>query len=176
MVVCRGPGPKILLIWGGSRVRSSSLTRRFVVVTAITAVLTSAFAGNALAAEQRATAAVAAAPAGTLTTITPGLKGFDSLNIEKPSQIACLSAAGYGYDMVNTNDTTKAEYANAAAAGLKVVLFQGYYSALWTSETGGGRAGKATAAAAGLQYPQGAMIFLDLESANTDHARMLLGV
>ena len=47
--------------------------------------------------------AAVTAPAGVLTTITPGLKGFDQIGVVNATQMSCLSQKGYTYDMVNTN-------------------------------------------------------------------------
>ena len=106
-----------------------------------------------------------AAPAGVLSGIAKGLHGFDSLTVESQAQINCLAAAGYSYDMVNTNDLTNAEYNRAAAAGMKIVLFQGYYAPYWTSATNGiSQGNKAVATAKKVLYPRGAQIYLNLEN------------
>jgi hypothetical protein len=130
----------------------------------------------ATAATPAAAAALANAPAGSRTAITPGLKGWDSLNVETPAQISCLSNAGYSFDVINTNGTTwQNEYDAAAAAGLKVVLFQGYDPTTWPQATQGTtRGGIAAMKALAAGYPAGAMIFLNVESnLNTTRGNMV---
>jgi hypothetical protein len=112
-------------------------------------------------------AAVVTAPAGVRTTITPGLKGFDNGGVVSAGSINCLSRLnGYSLAMVNVNETTYATYNNAAAAGMNIVLFQGYFT--WTSPADGKARGGAAATTAGkLGYPKGAMIFLNLEATSS---------
>lgn len=117
-----------------------------------------------------------AAPAGVRTAITPGLKGWDSLNLETPAQISCLRNAGQSFDVVNVNgDSWQDEYNAAAAAGLEVVLFQGFYVPSWPDANQGtirGAISAQKAQAAG--YPKGAMIFLNVEeNLNTTRANMV---
>ena len=110
--------------------------------------------------------ASAATPASAPLNVTPGLLGFDSLNVETPAQIACLSAAGYSFDLVNTNGTNWAdEYNAAAAAGMDVVLFQGYDPTTWPDNTQGTTRGAIAGQKAGdVGYPKGSQIFLNLEN------------
>ncbi len=144
--------------------RFSSTIGRAVV--ALAAAITLA-AGLSVSAEAAAVKAAPVAPAGVRIAIHPGLHGFDSLAVENPTQINCLRSAGYSFDMVNTNDLTNSEYNAAAAAGMNVVLFQGYYQPYWKSSGYGTSQGKkAVAAAAKMKYPTGAMIFLNLEATN----------
>ena len=115
------------------------------------------------------------APAGTRTTIARGLRGFDSVNVETQAQIDCLSAADYSYDMIDTNDTSNAEYSRAAAAGMAVVLFQGYYQPYWLdAKFGTSQGNKAVAAAVTVKYPHGAQIYLNLENAGNSTRTILL--
>lgn len=111
-------------------------------------------------------AAAATAPAGARTAITPGLRGWDSLTVETPAQIICLSNAGYAFDAVNTNGVRwQDEYNAAAAAGMKVVLFQGYDSSTWkTPSQAQARAISSRDKALAARYPAGAQIFLNVES------------
>ncbi len=110
--------------------------------------------------------AEAATPAGAQLNVTPGLKGFDSLNVETPAQIACLSAAGYSFDLVNVATTGwAAEYQAAAAGGMDILPFQGYYQPSWPSAANGTvRANQAITSAQGVGYPRGSQIFLNLEN------------
>ncbi len=115
---------------------SSTFGRVLMAVLATTALC----AGLAVSAEA-APATTPTAPAGIRTAIHPGLHGFDSLNVETPAQIHCLHG-GYAFDMVNTNDTTNAEYNAAAADGMTVVLFQGYYQPYWKASSYGTSQGR----------------------------------
>ena len=117
--------------------------------------------------------ASAATPGSAQLNVTPGLLGFDSLNVETPAQIACLSAAGYSFDLVNTNGTNWADEYNAtAAAGMDVVLFQGYDPTTWPTVSQGTVRGQAAGSkAASVGYPTGSQIFLNLENnTNADAA------
>ncbi|MET3807660.1 hypothetical protein ABIB25_004687 [Nakamurella sp. UYEF19] len=137
-------------------------------------LLISALTAGALVALPVASAS-AATPVGVLGKITPGLLGFDSLNVETQAQIDCLSQTyGYSYDVINTNALTSAgsyrEYNAAATAGMKVVLFQGYRTndTFWTTAANGtSRGTDAVTAANTVGYPKGAQIFLDLEATGT---------
>lgn len=145
--------------------RFSTLARRFTATALVAGLLGAGLTTPASGSVPAAMVATPAAPAGALTAITPGLKGFDSLNVETPDQIECLRAAGYSYDMVNTNGNTwQDEYNAAAAAGLEVVLFQGYDPDAWADPSAA--AARATISkdkAAGAGYPKGGQIFLNLE-------------
>lgn len=145
--------------------RLSTVARRFTATALVAGLVGAGLAAPASASVPAVMVATPAAPAGTLTAITPGLRGFDSKNVETPSQIECLRAAGYSYDMVNTTgDTWQDEYNAAAAAGLKVVLFQGYDPDAWADpKAAAARAGIARDKAAGAGYPKGGQIFLNLE-------------
>lgn len=156
--------------------RLFSSVRRFAGTAAVLGLVGSALVAPAAAAESVPRLAVAAAVAAPSVSapikITPGLKGFDTLNLESPTQLRCLSDAGYSFDMVNTNDpdgtpvgTWQNEYNAAAAVGMNVVLFQGYDRASWAVPSEATR--RATIArdkAVHAKYPRGSQIFLNLEN------------
>lgn len=110
-------------------------------------------------------AAAPTAPAGVLSTVAQGLRGFDSRGAETSSEINCLSAAGYGFDIIDAVGTAwQGEYNAAAAAGMKVLLFQGYDPSSWATPAEGTRRGAIIANnAVTARYPARAQIFLDLE-------------
>lgn len=145
-------------------VRSPSARLLLTVALSIGA-LVAASGAAADAATPAASAAVATAPAGVRTTITPGLKGWDTRDQETPTQISCLSAAGYSFDVVNTiGDMWQNEYNAAAAAGMKVVLFQGYDPTTWkTPSAAKARAVIVSQKAKTAKYPTGGQIFLNVE-------------
>ncbi|SDO55015.1 protein of unknown function [Nakamurella panacisegetis] len=123
--------------------------------------------------------AAVTAPAGTRSIVTPGLKGLDQIGVVNATQMSCLSGKGYSFAFVNTNETTFATYNNAAAAGLKVVLFQGYYQQYWANQGGNGttQGQKAATYATTAKYPAGGMIFLNLEqTTNTTHSNLMTWV
>jgi hypothetical protein len=77
----------------------------------------------------------------------------------------------YGQGMRNIFLNTYAptftqEYA-ASLPSMDVVLFQGYWTSAFTSESGSQRAQEAINAAESVNYPKGAYIFVDVESTGT---------
>ena len=108
---------------------------------------------------------VVTTPAGVLSNVAKGLRGFDSAGAETPAQINCLSAAGYSFDIIDAVGTAwRGEYNAAAAAGMKVLLFQGYDTSTWADPTNGTRRGTIIASnAVAASYPAKAQIFLNLE-------------
>ena len=166
--------------------RLSSLVHRSLTGVLVTALLG---AGLTLSASA-ASAAPPVAPAGLLTTVTPGLTGYDSLGVNTQTQTDCLStSSGYSFAMVNTNGMADAngavigksssylQYSAAAATGMKIGLFQGYGTAatFWTTTNNGDTRGTAAAVAAkAVKYPANAMIFLNLEATTkATHAQVL---
>ena len=149
----------------------SVLPARRMLSTILAAALAAALLTGPAAAATPAVISPAAAPAaitapaGMLTTIAKGLRGFDSRGVESSSQINCLSAAGYGFDIIDAVYTAwQDEYNAAAAAGMKVLLFQGYDPSSWATPSEGTRRGGIIADNAELaHYPAKAQIFLDLE-------------
>ena len=160
-----------------ARTMLSSLVAAAVAVgLAATPASAGPAAPQVVSAAPAAPADAPAAPAGVLSGIAKGLRGFDSLAIETQSQINCMVTAGYSYDMVNTNDLSNAEYNRAAAAGMKVVLFQGYYQDYWKSAAYGTSQGnKAVATAKTVLYPRGAQIYLNLENTVNSTRAIMLG-
>lgn len=105
------------------------------------------------------------APAGIRTAVAPGLLGFDSLGAETQTQINCLSGAGYNFDVIDAVGTAwQGEYNAAAAAGMTIVLFQGFDPDSWADPRNGTSRGQIIANnAVTAHYPAGAQIFLNLE-------------
>ena len=97
--------------------RSVVSARSRVSAVAVAALAAALFAGPADAAVPAApliTAIPAAAPAdaptapaGVLSSVAKGLRGFDTLGAETPAQISCLSSAGYSFDFIDVIGTAK---------------------------------------------------------------------
>ncbi len=166
--------------------RPSSAVRRTLSVALVITLLV----GGLAISTQAASATPPVAPAGLLTTITPGLTGYDSLGVSTQTQTDCLSTtAGYSFATVNTNGMADAngaaittssgyqQYNAAAATGMKLVLFQGYGTAanFWTTTNNGNARGiTAVLAAHAVRYPTNAMIFLNLEATTAaSHTQVL---
>ncbi len=151
------------------------MSGRFHILGRITvAFVTIAVLAGSLSVSASATTAApaaTAAPAGRATVVTPGLKGYDNLAAENQSQINCLSAAGYSFDVIDViGDAWQGEYNAAAAAGMTIVMFQGFDATTWATPAQGTTRGGIIAAKATLaRYPKGAQIFLNLEQ-NTPQA------
>src|SRR5664279_4888794 len=107
----------------------------------------------------------AATPAATPVTLTPGLSGFDNIGADTSAQLRCLSDSGYSFDVIDALGTGwDSEYRSAAALGLSVVLFQGFYQPYWTDPAKGTSRGQLMVSNAQLVgYPHGAQVFLNLE-------------
>ena len=151
--------------------RFSRVAARLTAVVLGASLIGAGLTGPSSAASPRLSAApIPTAPAGKFSAIAAGSTGWDTLNVETPTQIACLKRAGYTFDMINTNGPTwQNEYNAAAAAGLKVVLFQGYDQDAWVVPS------QATTRAAAIRnkaraakYPLGAEIYLNVENNLTD--------
>ena len=113
-----------------------------------------------------ATPAAVTAPAGVLSSVAKGLRGYDTLGAETSAQINCLSAAGYEFDVIDAVGTAwQGEYNAAAAAGMKILLFQGLDESTWADPNNGTVRGQIIAGnAVTARYPAHAQIFLDLEN------------
>lgn len=91
-------------------------------------------------------------------------QGLDSSAQATPSQVQAWRNAGFSILFLNTFAPNFAQqYANSLSA-MQVILFQGYYTSAFTGESGAQRAQSAIAAAQSVGYPQGAYIFVDVES------------
>ena len=112
----------------------------------------------------------AATPAATLVTLAPGLTGFDNIGADTSAQLSCLSDSGYSFDVIDALGAGwDSEYRSAAALGLSVVLFQGFYKPYWTDPAQGTARGQLMVNNAQLVgYPHGAQVFLNLEDNLTD--------
>ena len=112
----------------------------------------------------------AATPAATLVTLAPGLTGFDNIGADTSAQLSCLSDSGYTFDVIDALGAGwDSEYRSAAALGLSVVLFQGFYKPYWTDPAQGTARGQLMVSNAQLVgYPRGAQVFLNLEDNLTD--------
>src|SRR5664279_5853884 len=129
----------------------------------------------ATAAEPAAATAVAtqtAAPAAIPVTLAPGLSGFDNIGADTSAQLSCLSDSGYSFDVIDALGAGwDSEYRSAAALGISVVLFQGFYKPYWTDPTKGTSRGQLMVSNAQLVgYPGGAQVFLNLEDNLSDGA------
>ena len=159
--------------------------RRFVAVGLIVGVAVGVPAAASAAMPQVRTAAAAVTiPVGVKQGVPSGHKGFDTSGIgtanrtaaAAATQNACMRGAGYGFQLVNTNQTNYADYTAAAKSGLLVVLYQGYNSAYWANPARGALQGaKAVAMAQVVKYPKGAEIFLNVEDTygNTTATKLL---
>ena len=91
--------------------------------------------------------------------------GFDSFSPPATtSQVQTWYGQGLRNIFLNTFATTFAQEYVASLPLMNVVLFQGYWTSAFTSETGAQRAQEAIHAAASVNYPKGAYIFVDVES------------
>ena len=146
-----------------------------------TAVSDPAPSGSAMSASQTplpetrsmSAAAVNAAavnPVATRISLTPGLKGFDNIGVDSPTQLSCLSAAGYSFDVIDALGAGwDTEYRSAAAIGMSAVLFQGFYQPFWSDPSQGAARGKLMVTnAQSVGYPQGAQVYLNLENNLSD--------
>src|ERR1700712_4119907 len=144
---------------------SSALGR--LLATGLVAAVAGGVPGAASAAVPTVRAAAAVTvPVGVKQGIPPNHKAWDSADVETPAQISYYKSRGYSLDLINTNginpanSATFSEYKAVAAAGLTVVLWQGYYSPFWANPANGAHQGnKAVNAAGALKYPKGAQIF-----------------
>jgi hypothetical protein len=127
-------------------------------------------------------AAGAASSSAAGAAIAAGAKGWDSSphyegNLRTQgtkAELQCMKNAGYSFLMLYTNFTDGNEdwptaYTNATAVGLQVVLQQGFQdSSLFSDPTNGTSTGSDDVAhAQKVNYPKGAMFFMDLESNNS---------
>ena len=129
----------------------------------------------ATAAEPAAATAVdtqTAAPAAIPVTLAPGLSGFDNIGADTSAQLSCLSDSGYSFDVIDALAAGwDSEYRSAAALGISVVLFQGFYKPYWTDPTKGTSRGQLMVSNVQLVgYPSGAQVFLNLEDNLSDGA------
>src|SRR5664279_3037988 len=110
--------------------------------------------------------ATAANPVAGKISLAPGLKGFDNIGVDNAGTLQCLSNAGYSFDVIDALGAGwDTEYRSAAAIGMSVVLFQGFYQPLWSSAANGTSRGQLMATnAASVGYPRGAQVFLNLEN------------
>ena len=138
---------------------------------------TAAAAGKpAVTATSRATgqvgaiAAAAVNPTASVISLTPGLTGFDNIGADGSGTLSCLSGAGYSFDVIDALGTGwDAEYRSAAALGMSVLLFQGFYQPFWSDPNQGTARGQLMVGnARSVGYPQGAQVFLNLENNLTD--------
>ncbi len=91
--------------------------------------------------------------------------GFDSFSPPATtSQVQTWYGQGLRNIFLNTFAPTYAQEYAASLPLMDVVLFQGYWTSAFTSESGAQRAQQAINAAESVNYPKGAYIFVDVES------------
>lgn len=111
-------------------------------------------------------AAAALAPAQP-DQVTAGVKAFDALQPPTPSQLGCLKNQGYGLEFLDANDNFALGYANAKSLGMTVVPFQGYDpDAFRDIGMATSRAKSLLTRLAGVKYPKGSQVFVDIEGNN----------
>jgi len=99
------------------------------------------------------------------TTVSLAGQGIDSFSPPAtPSQVQSWYGQGFRNIFLNTYAPTFVQEYAASLQSMDVVLFQGYWTSAFTSETGQQRAQEAINAAETVDYPKGAYIFVDVES------------
>ena len=98
------------------------------------------------------------------------LAGFDNIGADSSATLQCLSDVGYSFDVIDALGTGwDTEYRSAAAIGMSVVLFQGFYQPFWSDPSQGTARGQLMVSnAQSVGYPQGAQVYLNLENNLTD--------
>ena len=109
----------------------------------------------------------AASTAAHPTPLPQGTRGFDTAATLSATTLNCLVGQGYRFVLLNTTgdvNVFKQNYADRVAAGLSVLLFQGYdESSFADPSAAAARASILLNKAATVGYPRGAQLFLDLE-------------
>ena len=99
------------------------------------------------------------------TTVNLVGQGLDSFSPPATTpQVEAWYGQGYRNIFLNTYAPTFVQEYAASLETMDVVLFQGYWTSAFTSETGQQRAQQAISAAETVGYPKGAYIFVDVES------------
>ncbi len=101
----------------------------------------------------------------TVNLLGPGLDSFSAQATS--AQVQTWYAQGMRNIFLNTYAPTFTQEYAASLPSMDVVLFQGYWTSAFTSESGSQRAQEAINAAESVNYPKGAYIFVDVESTGT---------
>jgi len=106
-----------------------------------------------------------------LVTPKPGAKWADfGSGGHAPSWYASLRAGGLDGVIVDSYNATPDDLTHALAAGLAVMIFQGYDPAVWPDVGQAAvRAGQIIAFADQVAYPKGATLWLDFEDCTMDY-------
>ena len=119
---------------------------------------------------QLSAAAAAANPTASTVSLTAGLSGFDNIGADSTTQLNCLSASGFSFDVIDALGAGwDTEYRTAAGLGMSIVLFQGFYQPFWSDPAQGTARGQLMVTnAQSVGYPRGAQVFLNLENNLSD--------
>ncbi|MEP6561990.1 MAG: hypothetical protein ABJD68_13070, partial [Nakamurella sp.] len=109
-------------------------------------------------------------PVASAISLPPGLAGFDNVGADSATTLSCLSNAGYSFDVIDALGAGwDTEYRSAAAIGMSVLLFQGFYQPFWSDPAKGTARGQLMVSnAQSVGYPRGAEVFLNLENDLSD--------
>jgi len=110
------------------------------------------------------------------TTVNLAGTGLDSpTSPATQAQVQAWLSQGYRNIFLNTFVSGFAQQYAVSLQSMNVILFQGYWTSAFTTETGAQRAQQAIKMAQSVDYPKGAYIFVDVESTGSATEQQMVG-